>query len=61
MRNEIYARHGRRFDRPDLQAHFEKQAWYAPKYRPDEFLESLLSEVERHNVEFIRQYQGRRR
>lgn len=30
LRNTIYARHGRIFKDPTLQAHFEKQWWYAP-------------------------------
>ena len=30
MRNEIYARHGWIFTRPDLQYYFEHQSWYKP-------------------------------
>jgi YARHG domain-containing protein len=30
LRNEIYARHGRVFNRKDLQNHFSNQPWYMP-------------------------------
>jgi YARHG domain len=58
LRNEIYARHGRRFRRADLQAYFDRQPWYRPVYAPDAFPERLLSPVERHNVELIANYQA---
>jgi hypothetical protein len=37
IRNEIYARHGRGFDRDDLQRHFGQFSWYRPIYNPQEF------------------------
>lgn len=58
MRNEIFARHGRRFNRADLQEHFNRQPWYAPQYSPDEFPDSLLTPIERQNVKFILEYQN---
>ncbi len=60
MRNEIYARHGRRFARGDLQAYFESQPWYRPLYAPDEFPTSLLSAVQKRNVDVIQRVQQRR-
>lgn len=57
LRNGIYARHGRRFNRPDLQQYFDAQSWYRPVYGANAFDEGLLSPVERWNAEFIRQYQ----
>lgn len=50
MRNEIYARHGRSFDRKDLQEYFYNQPWYQenPYYTDD-----LLSAVEQRNAAFI--------
>lgn len=57
MRNEVYARHGRRFNRAELQAYFDQQPWYTPRYPADNFPEGLLSAVERWNVEFIADYQ----
>jgi len=57
MRNEIYARHGRRFARSDLQSYFSAQPWYRPLYAPDEFPTSLLTAVQKRNVELIQRYQ----
>lgn len=59
MRNEIYARHGRRFSRADLQAHFDRQPWYQPRYAPDAFPDALLSDAQRANVAFIAAYRRR--
>jgi serine/threonine-protein kinase len=61
MRNEIYARHGRRFNRQDLQRHFEQQPWYRGKYTPDAFPNALLDDIQQRNAAFIRQYQQRHR
>ena len=36
-RNEIYARYGRMFKTAELQAYFDAQPWYVPKYTPKEF------------------------
>lgn len=47
-RNEIYARRGRRFARPDLRAHFEQFDWYVPVDRP-----TRLSAIEQANVALI--------
>jgi serine/threonine-protein kinase len=59
LRNEVYARHGRRFNRSDLQAYFDRQPWYRPRYAPDQFPSSLLTPVQSANVTFIRAYQNR--
>lgn len=59
MRNEIYARYGRRFERKDLQDYFNKQSWYRPKYNPGEFPSSILSSLQQRNVEIIYNYQKR--
>ena len=53
-RNEIYARHGRTFNDSQLQAYFESKSWY--KADPG-FSESSLSECERANVTFIKEYE----
>lgn len=53
-RNEIYARHGRPFDNPNIRAYFLNQPWYSPD---SSFTESRLSKVERTNAEFIRDWQ----
>ncbi|MBW4615610.1 MAG: YARHG domain-containing protein [Desmonostoc vinosum HA7617-LM4] len=59
MRNSIFARHGRRFDTPGLQAYFNNQSWYRPLYSPKQFPTKLLSKIERQNVEYINKYQNR--
>lgn len=53
--NEIYARHGREFERDDLATYFNSCTWYGPVYTPEEFaaLPSPLNEYERENSEII--------
>ncbi|MGE3536908.1 MAG: YARHG domain-containing protein [Candidatus Tectimicrobiota bacterium] len=60
MRNEIYARHGRRFLRRDLQRYFEQQPWYRGQYAPEAFPPALLSDIQQNNAAFIHNYQKRR-
>jgi hypothetical protein len=60
MRNEIYARHGRGFNREDLRAYFAQFSWYHPIYSPeafDQYHQDSLSPTERANAEFILDYQ----
>lgn len=49
-RNEIYARHGRKFRNQELVNYFSKQPWYQPSIEPDSFTSDMLSGVERDNV-----------
>lgn len=49
-RNEIYARHGKRFNTPEYQEYFDARSWYAPDAA---FQEERLSAVERHNASLI--------
>lgn len=56
-RNEIYARHGRRFDDEYLQAYFGSKEWYTPTMDPDEFEESLLNSYEIANRDLIVEYE----
>jgi hypothetical protein len=57
MRNEIYARHGWIFRRPDLRNYFESQPWYRPKsdnaFYSNRQVEAELSPVERSNLQII--------
>ena len=59
MRNEIYARHGWIFRRPDLRNYFESQPWYRPKgdlaslEESNRWVEAELTPLERRNVEII--------
>ena len=52
-RNEIYARHGRKFKDPELQAFFNNREWYHGTIEPNDFSDNLLNEVERHNVQIL--------
>jgi YARHG domain-containing protein len=54
LRNEIYARHGRRFRDPVLQRYFAGFARYKPN---DQFRETQLNATERKNAELISQYE----
>ncbi|HEY2164218.1 MAG TPA: YARHG domain-containing protein [Gemmatimonadaceae bacterium] len=54
LRNEIYARHWRRFQDPKLQRYFASFAWYKPS---DAFRESQLNAAERANAALISQYE----
>ena len=56
-RNEIYARHGRKFDDKKLQKYFDSQSWYEGTVPASEFSEDVLSSVEKKNVAFIRQFE----
>ena len=57
MRNEIYARHGWIFRRPDLRNYFESQPWYRPRsdnaYYSNRQVEAELSPIERRNLQII--------
>lgn len=55
-RNEIYARHGFKFDKEDLIAHFSQFSWYHPKINDTE--ETILNEYERHNIDIIKKYEN---
>ena len=51
--NEIYARHGRKFNTPEIQEYFNKQDWYNGTISPSDFDEASLTGVERSNVNTI--------
>ena len=53
-RNEIYARHGRRFNSAELQAHFDGCDWYNGTIAPGDFTDSMLSDTELANVQFLK-------
>ncbi len=57
MRNEIYARHGWIFRRPDLRSYFESQPWYRPRsdnaYYSNQQVEAELNPIERKNIQII--------
>jgi hypothetical protein len=57
MRNEIYARHGWIFRRPDLRNYFESQPWYRARsdnaYYSNRQVEAELTPIERRNLQII--------
>lgn len=52
-KNEIYARHGRMFNSRELQDYFNSQSWYSGTVSPEAFSESVLSDVEKQNAQFL--------
>ena len=56
-RNEIYARHGRRFEDQNLQDYFEQKVWYVGSIDPKDFKESWLSNIEKQNIKTIEKYE----
>lgn len=56
-RNEIYARHGRKFKDEELQAYFDACEWYEGTIDPDDFNESDLSDIEIANKDLIVAYE----
>ena len=56
-RNEIYAREGRRFNTEYIQDYFDDKWWYVGTIAPEDFTEDMLNDVEKYNVNFIRDYE----
>lgn len=57
-RNEIYARHGRRFQDEELQAYFDSCGWYVGTIAPEDFnQEKVFNEYEKENVLRIKEYE----
>ena len=49
--NEIYARHGMKFERKTIQEYFNDTIWYEDKKIPQEEINSYLSNVELKNID----------
>lgn len=58
-RNEIYARHGRKFKDSEIQAYFNSQSWYKGTVEPDDFSTDVFNKYEKENLEFIQEYENR--
>lgn len=56
-RNEIYARHGRKFNTDSIREYFESKSWYYPQYNPDDFSESVFNQYEKENIKTIVAYE----
>ncbi len=58
-RNELYARHGRKFDDPTLQEYFNSKDWYNGTIDPNDFSdESMLNNYEVANRDLILAYES---
>lgn len=58
-RNEVYARHGRKFKDESLRDYFNQFDWYEPTIDPDDFNDkAMLSEIERKNLDLILEYES---
>lgn len=60
-RNEIYARHGRRFNDAQLQAYFDGKSWYHGTIAPDAFDASVLNDTELANITRIQEVEAQRK
>lgn len=56
-RNEIYARHGRKFQDAGIQAYFNSKSWYKGTVNPEDFTDAMLNEYEKKNATFILSYE----
>lgn len=53
-RNEIFARHGRKFQDAAIQAYFNSKDWYTPSIEPDDFdYDTMLNKYEKANIKVI--------
>lgn len=57
-RNEIYARHGRIFQTPQIAAYFEAQSWYHGTVPGASFDSNTLSPIEHANIDFLAGYEN---
>ena len=56
-RNEIYARHGRKFTLDYVREYFESKSWYSPRINPEDFSDSVFNKYEKANILTIVQYE----
>lgn len=52
-RNEIYARHGRKFKSEEIQNYFNSKSWYKGAVEPDKFQEDELNQFEKDNIRLL--------
>lgn len=51
--NEIYARHGYIFKDDQLRTYYEQYDWYKETIKPEDFSDSVFSDVEKRNVQAL--------
>lgn len=54
--NEIYARHGYKFNNDELTDYFSKYDWYHPTISSEDFSTNVFSDIERKNIELLSEY-----
>lgn len=54
--NEIYARHGRKFDDKNLQEYFNEKDWYTGTIDAKDFDESVFNKTEKYNIRLLSKY-----
>lgn len=52
--NEIYARHGRKFNDSMIQEYFDDMVWYHGTIESEDFTEDILSDIEKKNIVLIK-------
>lgn len=52
-RNEIYARHGRKFKTKEIQDYFNSKSWYVGMIESDSFKDDYLNSYEKENIKRI--------
>ena len=55
--NELYARHGRKFQDSGIQEYFNKMSWYRGTVEPDAFDEGVFNSYEKQNKDIIIAYE----
>ena len=56
-RNELFARHGRKFTDENLKSYFESKSWYEGTIEPEDFDDSVFNEYEIANRDLIVEYE----
>ncbi len=56
-RNEIFARHGRKFTTQELQDYFDGKDWYKGTVAADKFDTDVLNAIEKANLQLIVEYE----
>ena len=59
FKNEIYARHGYRFETKDLYNIFLHFTWYYPDFSPANFKESVFNQYEKENLKLLVKLEGK--
>lgn len=62
-KNELYARHGRKFKSKELQEYFESKGWYEPKYSPKQWDKKgdsfFFNKYEIKNRDLLKKYENK--